>query len=102
MMATATPSVSVVTTADHVPGPPQGHWTYEAYAALHNDDRYEIIDGVLYMAPAPGAPHQSASAKFVTFLMIHVEFAGLGRVFHAPIVSASLLSMRRTIGVSTA
>jgi len=83
-MATAIASLPLVTAADHVPGPPQGHWTYEAYAALHNDDRYEIIDGVLYMAPAPGAPHQSASTKFATFLMIHVEFAGLGRVFHAP------------------
>lgn len=83
-MATATPNLSVVTPADHVPGPSQGHWTYEAYAALQDDDRYEVIDGVLYMAPAPGAPHQSASTKFVTFLTTHVEFAKLGRVFHAP------------------
>ena len=37
MMATATTRMLVVTAADHVPGPPQGHWTYEAYAALHDD-----------------------------------------------------------------
>jgi hypothetical protein len=31
-----------------VPGPEQGSWTYDDYAALHNDGkRYEIVDGVL-------------------------------------------------------
>ena len=84
-MATAIDSMPVVQPADHVVGPSQGSWTYDHYATLPDDgSRYEIIDGVLYMAPAPGAPHQSASARFVTFLMTHVEFAGLGRVFHAP------------------
>ena len=78
-------SMPFVHPADHVPGPRQGAWTYANYAALPDDgQRYEIIDGVLYMPPAPGAPHQSASTKFATYLTIHVEFAGLGRVFHAP------------------
>lgn len=83
-MATATPNVSVVTTADDVPGPPQGRWTYEAYAALHADERYEIINGVLHMAPAPGAPHQSAQRWFLHYLTVHVQLAGRGEVFGTP------------------
>jgi hypothetical protein len=47
----------MVTTADHVPGPPQGRWTYEAYAALHTDERYEIINGVLYTWPLHPVRH---------------------------------------------
>ena len=75
----------VVTPADHVTGPPQGHWTYADYAALQDDgNRYEIIDGVIYMAPAPLTAHQSASNLFATYLTISVQFAGLGRVFAAP------------------
>lgn len=40
--------LSVVTPADWVPGPPQGSWTYDDYAALPDDgQRYEIVNGVL-------------------------------------------------------
>jgi len=76
----------VVTVAVPIVGPPQGRWTYADYAALPDDgNRYEIIAGVLYMTPAPGTGHQSVSARVVTFLVTHVEFAGLGRVFAAPV-----------------
>jgi Uma2 family endonuclease len=76
----------VVTAAAPLVGPPQGRWTYADYAALPDDgNRYEIIAGVLYMTPAPGTGHQSVSARLVTFLVTHVEFAGLGRVFAAPV-----------------
>jgi hypothetical protein len=44
----------MVMPADHMPGPEQGHWTYKDYAALPDDGhRYDIVDGVLYMAPSP-------------------------------------------------
>ena len=76
----------VVTAAAPLVGPPQGRWTYADYAALPDDgNRYEIIAGVLYMTPAPGAGNQSVSARLVTFLVTHVEFAGLGRVFAVPV-----------------
>src|SRR5262245_32514489 len=83
---TATPDVlPVVERADHVPGARQGQWDYEHYAAIPDDgNRYEVVNGVLYMAPAPGAAHQKAVLRIATFLMTHVEFAGLGDVLMAP------------------
>ena len=39
--------------ADWVPAPRQGQWTYEDYAALPDDgNRYEVLHGMLYMAPS--------------------------------------------------
>ena len=71
--------------ADHVPGPKQGEWTYSHYMAMPDDgQRYEIIDGVLYMAPSPNEYHQVASNMIATYLTIHVKFAGLGQVLAAP------------------
>lgn len=82
---TTTSIFNVVARADDVPGPPQGQWTYAAYAALPDDgQRYEVIEGVLYMAPAPNESHQNASTNLVILLGIHVKNAGLGRVYHAP------------------
>jgi hypothetical protein len=45
MTMTSPGRVPMVMPADDIPGPGQGHWTYEAYAALPNDGhRYEIVD----------------------------------------------------------
>ena len=75
----------VVTPANQVPGPSQGNWTYNHYAALPNDgQRYEIVDGVLLMAPSPGRSHQDAVLWIAHYLQIHVRLAGLGRVYIAP------------------
>ena len=77
---------TVVTPANWVPGPKQGHWTYNHYAALPNDGhRYEIVEGVLYMTPAPNTFHQRSVLKFSKYLLIHVEDADLGQVFIAPV-----------------
>lgn len=83
----ATPaSLPIIHTADYQPGPPQGRWTYAAYAALSGDgQRYEVIDGVLYVAPAPIPAHQATAALVVFYLLQHVQFAGRGRVLPAPI-----------------
>lgn len=85
-MATSTDVLPVVERADQVPGPGQGCWDYESYAAIPDDGkRYEVIDGILYMSPAPNIPHQAAVIQFGTRLMILVQDAGLGRVFVAPV-----------------
>ncbi len=78
--------LSVVTPADWVPGPKQGSWTYDDYAALPNDGHhYEIVNGVLLMAPAPSPDHQSIAVRLTYYLFAHVELGGLGRVFAGPI-----------------
>jgi Uma2 family endonuclease len=83
-MAT-TEGLSAVVQADWVPGPQQGQWTYEDYAAIPEDGhRYEVVNGVLYMSPAPNLGHQGSVARFVYYLLTHVEFVGRGRVFTGP------------------
>jgi len=75
----------MVTRADWVPGPRQGRWTYDDYVALPDDGkRYEIVNGVLYMAPSPSGAHQDAVFRFSLHLFTHVEAAGLGKMRLAP------------------
>lgn len=84
-MITPKEELSVVTPADWVPGPEQGSWTYEDYVALSDDgQRFEIVSGVLVMAPAPDGPHQDAVLRIAHYLLVYVEFAGLGKVRIAP------------------
>jgi len=84
-MTTTSKRPSQLTPADHVPGPQQGQWTYSHYAALSDDgQRYEIVDGVLYMAPSPTEFHQVIVYLIATHLNIHVQFTGLGLVLGAP------------------
>ncbi len=75
----------MVIPADHMPGPEQGHWSYKDYAALPDDGhRYEIVDGVLYMAPSPNEWHQNAAFEIASHLRTHIKLTGLGRVYIAP------------------
>ncbi len=86
-MTTTNRHPDMVTPADWVPGPKQGHWTYDHYMTLPDDGmRYEIVDGVLYMSPpSPSGFHQGATNLFSTYLTIHVQFTGLGRVYAGPL-----------------
>ncbi len=85
-MITTKEELSVVIPADWVPGPLQGSWTYDDYAALPEDGRrYEIVNGVLIMAPAPSPGHQGIVGEIFAYLRIHVKLAGLGRVFTGPL-----------------
>jgi Uma2 family endonuclease len=75
----------MVMPADSMPGPGQGHWTYKDYASLSDDGhRYEIVDGVLYMAPSPNEWHQNAALEIASYLRTHIKLAGLGQVYIAP------------------
>ncbi len=85
-MITPKEELSVVTPADWVPGPPQGSWTYEDYAALPDDrQHYEIVNGVLLITPAPPPEHQDVVGEIYACLRTHVKLAGLGRVFMGPL-----------------
>ena len=83
---TTSEKLSVVLPADWVPGPPQGSWTYDDYAALADDGwRYEIVNGVLIMAPAPSPEHQSIAVRIAYYMFPFIDLAGIGKLFTAPI-----------------
>ena len=60
-------------------------WTYEEYYRLDDDQRYEIIDGNLLMAPAPDLWHQSWVGELYTILRNQVLRHKLGKVFLSPV-----------------
>ena len=60
-------------------------WTYEEYYKLDDDQRYEIIDGNLLMAPPPDTWHQDWSRELSMLLVTHVKHHKLGKVFIAPV-----------------
>jgi Uma2 family endonuclease len=76
----------MVIPADWVPGPKQGDWTYNHYAALPDDgQRYEIVNGVLVMVPAPSWFHQEVAGAFYRHLHDYLVSNGLGGAFTSPI-----------------
>jgi len=65
--------------------PAQGHWRYDDYQRLPEDGkRYEIIEGVLYVANAPSLEHQFAAFKVAFHLELFVGSRSLGLVVPAP------------------
>ena len=62
-------------------------FTYDDYKTLtaSTDDRYELIDGDLYMVPAPSVTHQVAAKNLLFLLERHVRDTRCGRVLVAPL-----------------
>lgn len=81
----ASENLSVMTPADWVSGPEQGKWTYEDYAAISEDGRYEVVDGVLYMSPAPNVDHQEIIGEIFAYLHGFVRMTKSGKVFISPL-----------------
>lgn len=76
----------IPTDAPAVPGPPQGKWTYTDWETLPDDgNRYEIIDGVLYMSTAPSNFHQWIVLELVEHIGIPAKNQGLALPAFAPI-----------------
>src|SRR5271165_3505836 len=46
--------------------------------------RYQLIEGDLYMAPAPNRFHQEISRNLQVKLYLYLRESGLGKVFNAP------------------
>ena len=93
-------TAEIIVRASHVPGPLQGQWTYAAYAALPDDgNRYEIIDGVLYMAPAPIPEHEHIIALIIARLVVALDDTGLGQVFTSPYVHVGSSVLRPDVVV---
>ncbi len=60
-------------------------WTAELARALPDDGkRYEVLDGELFVTPAPSAPHQRAVGRLFAMLDAYVREYGLGEVFLSP------------------
>lgn len=72
--------------ANWVPGPRQGGWTYEMYAALPEDgNRYEVVQEVLIMLPAPEMSHQAVIQRIRHYLDERIFAPRLGLVFTGPV-----------------
>lgn len=57
--------------------------TYEDYANTPGDERYELIDGELIMAPGPNMPHQDSQTNLGFYLVRFVKDNDLGRVYYS-------------------
>jgi Uma2 family endonuclease len=69
-----------------ISGPPQGQWTRADWEKLPDDgNRYEIINGVLYMSTAPSSFHQWIIKRFFVAFGLPAEERGLAYVYMAPI-----------------
>ncbi|MEW6607889.1 MAG: Uma2 family endonuclease [bacterium] len=64
----------------------QTKFTYEDYLTwdIESDNRYELIGGEFFMAPAPNVWHQHISGEIVFKIMQLLEKTKSGKVFHAP------------------
>jgi Uma2 family endonuclease len=65
--------------------PRQGQWTVEAMWQLpETGDRYEVIDGVLFVTPSPTDEHQDAAYILARLLGSFLEESPVGWVRMAP------------------
>lgn len=64
--------------------PRQLKFTYHDYVLLPEDKQYELIDGDLYMVPAPTPYHQSIAGRIEFELRRFVKEHTMGEVLHAP------------------
>jgi Uma2 family endonuclease len=63
----------------------QTEWTAEMARALPNDGkRYEVLDGVLFVTPAPSRHHQKAVMALLRRLDPYVRANGLGETLPSP------------------
>lgn len=80
-----TPVIPVYAHMGGVKGPPQGHWTYRDWEDLPDDgNRYEIIEGVLYVSTAPSLFHQWIIQNFYTLVGFPAIQQKLAFAFLAP------------------
>ena len=64
---------------------PAVKFTYQDYLHTPDDQRYELLDGELIMAPAPNLGHQRIDTKLGWRLAQFVEERELGRGLFRPL-----------------
>ncbi|MEP7294417.1 MAG: Uma2 family endonuclease [Chloroflexota bacterium] len=66
-------------------GPTQGNWTYNDWENLPDDgNRYEIIEGVIYVTTAPSNFHQWIISRLITYVGVPADQHGLAFWSTAP------------------
>ena len=74
------------TALEYVLHSPDASWCYDKWEKLPNDgNRYEVIDGVLYMSTSPSFWHQSAVLHLIQHVGIPLELQGIAIMTMAPI-----------------
>lgn len=64
-----------------LPKPPIG---YAEYAAIDDGNRYQLIEGELFMTPSPSQRHQRVLGQLYGAFFVHLREHGGGDVFFAP------------------
>ena len=60
-------------------------WTVDMVRALPDDgNRYEVIDGELFVTPAPGIVHQRAVVELLDLVRPYVKAHGIGEALVSP------------------
>jgi len=60
-------------------------YTYDDFVTFPDDgQRYELIDGEVYVTPAPNTRHQDIVVRLVHRIATHLDAHGGGRVYVAP------------------
>lgn len=78
--------IPTLTEVQKIEGPPQGQWTYADWENLPDDEnRYEVIDGVLYCSSLPSLYHQWIVQQFYEYVGIPAKREQLGYMFLAPV-----------------
>jgi Uma2 family endonuclease len=79
-------TLAIRTDAPVLVGPRQGQWTYADWETLPADgNRYEVINGELYMTTAPSFFHQWIVTRLVRYIGIPAEDQRLAYSIAAPI-----------------
>ena len=61
-------------------------FTYEDFVHFPDDgQRYELVDGEVYVTPAPSTRHQDVVLRVVRAIADHLDRLGGGRVFVGPV-----------------
>lgn len=67
-------SIPILTDTKGVKGPPQGQWTVADWERLPNDgNRYEVIDGVLYVSVVPSVFHQRIVGQLLRAVAVPMD-----------------------------
>jgi len=59
-------------------------FNYHDYLLLPEDKRYEILDGEMYVVPAPNTRHQTLVFQIAYLLFQHMQERNLGKILVAP------------------